>query len=49
MSFIDYFTSILARKKLLQLKKFSHLNGKEANTPFDPSIKLVMNNGRVMA
>ena len=31
------------------LNKFSHLNIKEVNTPFDPSIKLVKNDGRAIA
>ena len=31
------------------LEKFSHLKIKEANTPFDPSIKLVKNVGRTVA
>ena len=30
------------------LDKFSHLKIKEANTPFDSSIKLEKNNGRAM-
>ena len=31
------------------LNKFNHLEFKECNTPFDPSIKLVKNDGRAMA
>ena len=31
------------------LNKFSHLNIKEVNNPFDPSIKLVKNDGREIA
>ena len=31
------------------LEKFNHLKIKEANTPFDPSIKLVKNVGRTVA
>ena len=31
------------------LKKFSYLKIKEANIPFDPSIKLIKNDGRVVA
>ena len=31
------------------LNKFNHLKIKEANTPFDPSIKLIKNDGRVVA
>lgn len=31
------------------LEKFKHLNFKEVNTPFDPSVKLQKNNGRTVA
>lgn len=31
------------------INKFSHLNVKEVNTPFDPSIKLIQNEGRAVA
>ena len=31
------------------LDKFQHLKFKEVNTPFDPSLKLKKNSGRVMA
>ena len=31
------------------MNKFSHLKIKKVNTPFDPSIKLIKNDGRVVA